>query len=104
MKTAPESNPLKADFRNFLWVVWQHLKLPEPTPLQYDIARFLQHGPKKAVIESLRGIGKSWITVAFAAWLLYCNPQTRILVVSASGKHATDFTTMLLGLIMRWSF
>lgn len=99
MKTAPETNPLKADFRNFLWVVWQHLKLPQPTPLQYDIARFLQHGPKKGVIEALRGIGKSWITVAFAAWLLYCNPQTRILVVSASGKHATDFTTMLLGLI-----
>ena len=51
------------------------------------------------MIEALRGIGKSWITIAYCAWLLYCDPQHRILVVSASGKHATDFTTMLLGLI-----
>lgn len=51
------------------------------------------------MIEALRGVGKSWITIAFCAWLLYCNPQIRILVVSASMKHATDFTTMLLGLI-----
>ena len=98
--TPPEVDPLKADFRNFLWVVWRHLNLPEPTPLQYDIAHFLQHGPKRAVVEALRGIGKSWITVAFVAWVLYCDPQKRILVVSASGAHATDFTTMLLGLIL----
>jgi len=93
-------DPLKQDFRNFLFVVWKHLNLPDPTPLQYDIASFLQHGPKRGVVEALRGIGKSWITVAFVAWLLYRNPQCRILVVSASGAHATDFTTMLLGLIL----
>jgi hypothetical protein len=86
---------------NFLFLVWQHARSPAEANacLQYDIARFLQHGPRRAVIEALRGVGKSWITVAFCAWLLYCNPQIRILVVSASGKHATDFTTMLLGLI-----
>ena len=26
------------DFRNFLFIVWKHLNLPEPTPVQYDIA------------------------------------------------------------------
>ena len=28
-----------ADFRKFSFVVWQHLNLPDPTPVQYDIAK-----------------------------------------------------------------
>jgi len=34
---------LKNDFRNFLWVVWKHLRLPDPTQRQYEIAYYLQH-------------------------------------------------------------
>ena len=76
-------NPL-ADFRKFLFVVWKHLNLPDPTPTQYDIAKYLQHGEKRMVIEAFRGVGKSWITSAYVVWLLYMNPQLNILVVSAS--------------------
>lgn len=94
-----DADPLKADFRNFLWVIWKHLNLPEPTPLQYDIAHWLQAGPRRMVIEALRGIGKSWITSAFVCWLLYCNPQLKILVVSASKQRADDFSTFTLQLI-----
>lgn len=92
-------DPLKADFRNFLWLVWKHLGLPEPTPVQYDIAYWLQHGPRKQVDEAFRGIGKSWITSAFVVWLLYCNPQYKIMVVSASKQRADDFTTFVQRLI-----
>jgi len=94
-----EADPLKADFRNFLWMIWKHLNLPEPTPLQYDIASWLQHGPRRMVIMALRGVGKSWITSAFVCWLLYCNPQLKILVVSASKQRADDFSTFTLRLI-----
>lgn len=94
-----EADPLKADFRNFLWVIWKHLNLPEPTPLQYDIAQWLQHGPRRMVIEAFRGFGKSWVTSAFVCWLLYCNPQLKILVVSASKQRADDFSTFTLRLI-----
>jgi hypothetical protein len=94
-----DSDPLKADFRNFLWMVWQHLGLPEPTPVQYDIALFLQHGPRRLVIEAFRGVGKSWVTSAFVCWLLYCNPQIKIMVVSASKQRADDFSTFTLRLI-----
>ncbi|MFN4278292.1 MAG: phage terminase large subunit [Ferrovibrio sp.] len=96
---ATPSDPLKADFRKFLWLVWRHLNLPEPTPVQYDIARYLQHGPKRCIIEAFRGVGKSWVTSAFVCWLLYCNPQLNILVVSASKIRADDFTTFTLRLI-----
>lgn len=94
-----EADPLKADFRNFLWMVWKHLNLPEPTPLQYDVASWLQHGPRRTVIEAYRGFGKSWVTSAFVCWLLYCNPQLKILVVSASKQRADDFSTFTLQLI-----
>lgn len=94
-----DPDPLKADFRNFLWVIWKHLNLPDPTPVQYDIAQFLQHGPRRLVIEAFRGVGKSWVTSAFVLWLLYVDPQTKVLVVSASKERADAFSTFTLRLI-----
>lgn len=79
--------------------MWKHLALPDPTWVQYDIAAFLQHGPRRLVIEAFRGVGKSWITSAFVLWLLYCNPQLNILVISASKQRADDFSTFTLRLI-----
>lgn len=87
-----EHDPLKADFRNFLYLVWEFLGLPPPTDLQYDIAHWLQHGPKQAIVEAFRGVGKSYICTAFVCWLLYCNPQLKILVVSASKAKADEFS------------
>jgi len=92
-------DPLKRDFRNFLFLIWRHLNLPDPTPVQYDIARYLQHGPKRSIIEAFRGVGKSWITAAFVLWLLYCNPNERILVVSASKDRADSFSIFCKRLI-----
>jgi len=92
------SDPL-SDFRKFLFACWQHLNLPAPTPVQYDIAYHLQHGDKRMVIEAFRGVGKSWITSAYVVWLLYMNPQLNILVVSASKNRADDFSTFTLRLI-----
>jgi len=80
------------DFRYFLVLVWKFLDLPDPTPLQYDVARYLQHGPRRKIIEAFRGIGKSWITSAFVVWLLLRNPQLKILVVSASKERADQPT------------
>jgi len=94
-----KSDPL-TDFRNFLFVVWEHLHLPNPTPVQYDLASFLQHGEKRIVIEAFRGVGKSWVTSAFVCWLLYMNPQLNILVASASKVRSDDFTTFTMRLIM----
>lgn len=92
-------DPLKEDFRNFLFLVWGYLNLPNPTPVQYDIARFLQTGPNKICIEAFRGVGKSWVTAAYVLWLLYCNPQLKIMVVSASKSRADNFTTFCLQLL-----
>ena len=60
-----------SDFRKFLFVIWKHLNLPDPTPVHYDIAYNLQHGDKRMIIQAFRGVGKSWITSAYVVWLLY---------------------------------
>lgn len=93
------NDPVLSDFRNFMYLVWKHLGLPEPTPVQYDIASFLQHGPKRSIIEAFRGVGKSWITSAFVCWSLLRDPQMKILVVSASKQRADDFSTFTKRLI-----
>lgn len=87
------------DFRNFVFLVWQHLNLPEPTLIQYDIAKYLQHGHRRRVIEAFRGVGKSWLTAAYVLWRLYRNPEERILVVSASKDRADAFSVFLKRLI-----
>lgn len=87
------------DFRNFLYVVWKHLNLPDPTDLQYDIADFMQHGPKRSLIMAFRGVGKSWICSAYAVHQLLLDPTKNILVVSASKNRADDFSTFTLKII-----
>ena len=84
--------PLK-DFRNFTYLVWQHLGLPEPTPVQYDIAHYLQTSPKRSIIEAFRGVGKSYITAAYVVHQLLLDPQLKFMVVSASKARADDFST-----------
>jgi hypothetical protein len=51
------------------------------------------------VIEAFRGIGKSWLTAAYVCWLLWKNPQHKILVVSASKDRADAFSIFVKRLI-----
>lgn len=99
MRPDPKTDPLAADFRNFLYVVWLHLGLPEPTPIQYDIAYWMQHGPRRKVIMAFRGVGKSWIYSAFVCWRLYCDPEWKIMIVSASKTTADQISTFVKRLI-----
>jgi hypothetical protein len=94
-----KEDPIKEDFRNLLFLAWKHLDLPAPTPLQYDIATYLQHGPRRKVIQAFRGCGKSWITAIYCLWLLYRDPNERILVISASSDRAKAFTIFTRRLI-----
>ena len=87
-------------FPYFLAMTWKFL-LPNAkvTPVQNDIARYLQEGTRRRIIEAFRGVGKSWITAAYVNWRLLRNPQYKIMVVSASKGRADDFTTFTLALI-----
>jgi hypothetical protein len=82
--------------------MWQHLRLPPPTPVQNDIARYLQYGPRRRMVEAFRGVGKSWITAAFVLWCLYRNANERVLVVSASKERADSFSVFVKRMIHEW--
>ena len=88
------------DFRNFLYIVWKHLALPDPTPVQYDMAEFIQNCPRRSIIEAFRGVGKSYITAAFVVHQLLLDPQKKFMVVSASKQRADDFSTFTQRLIL----
>lgn len=95
----PLPEPFASDFRYFLVVVWRHLGLPDPTPVQLDIADFMQHGANRRIIEAFRGVGKSWMAAAYTLWLLRNDPQKKIMVVSASKMRADDFSQFCIRLI-----
>ena len=100
-KKLPE--PYSEDFRYFLVLVWRHLQLPDPTPVQLDISEYMQGGPKRRIIEAFRGVGKSWMAAAYVLWLLRNDPQKKIMVVSASKTRADDFAQFCLRLIREMS-
>lgn len=85
-------------FPEFLTEVWLHIGLPVPSPVQLDIADYLQNGPSVRQIQALRGAAKSWMTCAYVCWTLWRNPETEVLIVSASGSTANNFSY----LIKRW--
>ena len=91
--------PQLRDFKNFLYVCWKQLNLPDPTPLQYDIAESMQSGDKRLIVQAFRGCGKSWICSAYVIHQLLLNPSLNILVVSASKTRSDDFSTFCMRLI-----
>lgn len=92
----------RRDFRVFLFLMWRFLGLPDPTPIQYDIAYYLQHGPKRKCILAFRGVGKSWITSAYVLWKLWNKRDWKNLIVSASKDRADGFSVFTKRLIMDW--
>lgn len=90
----------KADFRVFLTLIWRHLLGVDPSPIQLDMAWWLQHGPDRAIIMAFRGFSKSWITGAYALWRLYVDPDEKIMVVSGSLQRAAATSNWCLSLVM----
>lgn len=110
-----------ADFRVFLAMCFKHLRLPEPSAAQIEVADILQHcirqtltpgsaaiGTEKSMakypmlrtplgdvtrrllIETYRGFGKSLIVGCFNAYILFCNANKKIVVVSATHQKAGE--------------
>jgi len=83
---------IKASFPLFLALAWKSLQLPKPTRAQLAMARYLQNGGKRIQLQMFRGCGKSWVTAAFVLWILFCDRDKKIMVVSASKQRADDFS------------
>ena len=88
------------DFRAFMAQIWHHLHLPSPTRMQYDIAHYMQHGPKRSVVQAFRGVGKSYIAATYATWRLFLDPQLNIMLVSANQERADANSIFIKRLIV----
>lgn len=97
--TTPGEQRIHDDFRAFVWMLWLHLKLPQPTKRQLAICGYLQAGPKRRMVQAFRGIGKTWLTCAYALWRLYRNPNERVKIVSANENKAIENASFMRRLI-----
>lgn len=102
-----ETDLLKLDFRNFAHFAWNKiLQFPEPAPLQYNIADYMQDCPvsedgiARGQIQSLRGAGKTWLVGVFVAWLLYCNPNLKIAIICSTVTYGQRAIGFIRGLFM----
>lgn len=82
------------DFRNHLWACFKYLGIGEPTPAQYAMADALQNFGNDMQLQAGRGFGKSVITSCLASWFLLKDPNTTIMVVSATSNKAAEFISM----------
>lgn len=94
-----ERDPLKKNFKNFMYKTWMTLFDNAPTATMYDIGDQLQHGPDRDIVMGFRGLSKSYITVDFAVWALYCDPAEIVLTTSGSGDGAKGNATLAYGMI-----
>ena len=92
-------------FWAFVYIVWKSIGLPDPTPIQVDIAQYLQHPPSdRVVIQGFRGVAKSFLTCAYAVWRLWQNRDLKVLIISASKDRADDNARFIKSIIRTLPF
>jgi hypothetical protein len=96
IQEAVESFPI------FATHLWHYLRLPSPTPVQYQLADYLQNGPERRIIMAYRGCGKSFLTAGYVLWRLRRDPDTKILVISAAQDRADAFSVFCHDLLRNW--
>ena len=92
-------------FWAFVYIVWKSIGLPNPTPIQVDIAQYLQSSPSdRFIIQGFRGVAKSFLTCAYAVWRLWANRDLKVLIVSASKDRADDNARFIKSIIRTLPF
>lgn len=99
-----EMDPLKKDFRNFMYKVWMSLFGNAPSNRLYEFGERLQKGPDRDILMGFRGMAKSYTTVTFADWTLYCDPTEIVLTTSGSGDGASGNADLAFFLINNLDF
>lgn len=88
----PADHPFR-DFRNFCFYIWKLLNLPTPTEVQFDIAQYLQHGPKRRIIHLQGDRGGNGADTRFASML--SKPGPTIASKAKPPAMATFFNSMI---------
>ncbi len=86
-------------FPDFLYDVINGVMGFQCTPIQIDIALYLQFGPTYRMIQAQRGQAKTTVTACYAVWRLIHDPRCRILIVSSGDTMATEIANWVIQII-----
>lgn len=86
-------SPLKRNFKNFLWKCWRTLGYPDPTRNHYEMADWLQFGPRKSITMGFRGMAKSYVTCCFGLYHLYVDRDGIAVSLSGTTRAAAQNST-----------
>lgn len=89
------------DFRDFAYVGMQLLGF-KLTPMQADIAWYMQQCPNKAMVSAQRGEAKSTLAAFYVVWCLMQNQKHITLVVSAASAQANEIASLIVRLLDTW--
>ena len=91
---------LEDRFVIFYTQAYSFLGLPRPSRAQYELALFISDGSTKhRMLQCLRGLSKSLTAQVYTVWRLLRDKDEHILVMSATGRRATNFTSFVKKLI-----
>ena len=102
-KETPAPDPLKEDFRNFMFLAFKVMGLT-PHPRQYQVADWLQGAPNRRILSCFRVFGKTIIMASYIAWRFYQNPNTLILVQSASSERSKEIVSLVRQILLGLEF
>lgn len=74
----------------------------ELTPMQRDIAKYMQYGPRQSMVAAQRGEAKSTLAALFAVWRLIQDWNEWVLIVSGGETQASEVALLVIQLIERW--
>ena len=98
----PNSIAKKIDFDVFI-CLWNTLQKHSTPDIHFRMARWLQecwsHGDRRLLLTAFRASGKSTLAALFSAWVLYRDPDLRILVLSAEGSLASKMVRNIRNVI-----
>ncbi|QHJ81980.1 MAG: hypothetical protein [Bacteriophage sp.] len=72
------------------------------TPMQRDIAQYMQYGPRQSMVAAQRGEAKSTLAALFAVWRIIQNWNEWVLIVSGGETQASEVALLVIQLIERW--
>ena len=72
------------------------------TPIQRDIAEYMQNGPRLRMVMAQRGEAKSTLAALCAVWRLIQDPREVILIISGGEAQASEVASLVIRLIMQW--
>lgn len=72
------------------------------TPMQRDIAKYMQYGPRQSMVAAQRGEAKSTLAALFAVWRIIQNWNEWVLIVSGGETQASEVALLVIQLIERW--